>query len=496
MEELTEEEKELLRQIDMGPRLTVGKGHQAPGLQLRDPSNVVGDNELAESLKRDSGGSISPDFDVEEIDGGHFPAPEPDRPQFLPLSKSQTGPQRDEPGFYKTDEIKKLLEDLDVAQAKDKTKKKGDRRRYWALMAGEAASAGFQNRKMQDVGTPPPAPDETTAVLQRGKFSDTLQTGEMKRQNPAEERELKDLLKRLELQKKAEEALKNRNWKDDDREDKQEFTGGVEEMKEHGRNKRTDKLIRAGLAGKILQMYSSASTAGARSDAEYANKQATYQIPEWDQMKPNSQGDHTDGAKLAGAEKAFNEVGKRLADGLRKNGPAFLRSTEWDEVAGDYMALNQVLNHLNNNGVMNFKDKDNNDVQIGNAQALVQYVLQNGPEVLEHAMATMRTSTDAKMSQFGYKRHAGQWNPKNPKDYAGQGAGGGSARNHIDPNAAGGLGKWAIEGGDMPPVAPPTATPPQTPAIPGQAPVDPYAPVKKRKVVTIGPDGNPIVIER
>lgn len=454
------------RRADFGPESVVSAGRAAPG----SPPPTVGDRELAAGLRDDSVRNL-PEYEDDYIPGS-AEAPAPDRPKFGPIPTEPKSPK--DPGFYKTDDLAKLLEDIGGdakpwsndkmgAQDKDRAKSKGDRRRYYGLMAGQAVSSGMGG--LSEVPHKlPDAYNEEAAVTRKAKLSDAMQTGEMKRQNPAEEREVKQLLAREKMLADAEKALAERQRKIDESNAKLEWDKNKTGIIEGGKNARTDKLIRAGLAGKIMSMYAQAGRGGEKADADYANKQATYQIPNWDQLKPNSPTDHSRGAELAGAEEAFWQVGKTLSDGLRKNGRAFPQSTEWKNVAGDYMALNQALNFLNHNGVMNFKDKDNNDVQIGNAQEFMQYVLNNGPDVLDHALDTMRKSTDARMFNLGYKRSNGDWSPKKPSNYINPslGGGGGSNRNPIDPNVGGKFMPWIEGKGDFPPIAPPNANPGQT----------------------------------
>lgn len=468
--------EELARALNIDPQQISGgsRGRMTP--EEQEAYNRDEQNRLDEGLSLASKGSVRPEEDVSS--GISI---EPDRPQFgksvsdwqnmADGRKSPPEPQVEGDSDHRdfnTKEIKDLISQLEAAQGKNAEHKDRGRAQAYALNAGEVVRAGFLREKPNLTPIPgKKSHDYAKDVEQKARLSNDLQTGEEKRQNPDYERALKQYL--AEEKAKEDRAKQKRTFDQSDKQldVKNTQQNKVEGMKEGGRNARNDKLIRAGLAGKILGMYSSAGKSGAQADADYANKQATYQIPNWDQRKPNSPTDHSRGAELAGAEDAFWQVGHALSAGLRKNGAAFPQSTEWKNVAGDYMALNEALNFLNHNGVMNFKDKENNDIQIGNAQELIQYVTQNGPEVLDHAMETMRTATDARMNNLGYARHSGEWNPKTPSGYIeGASGGGGSNRSPISPGALKPLGNWVDKGGEPPIVAGPNAQPPETPAIP------------------------------
>lgn len=362
-----------------------------------------------------------------------------------------------------TDEMKAMLAELEAAQNRDRQRQSGDRRRWWGAKAGEAASMAIGGLGPSGVG---PMPQRTR--FESNDKSDLFTKRENMRKTDinakVDQRGQDQRVFTAENNAFSREQIEGDklDFKARDREDKQEYDWEKLNLVEWGKNTRTDKLIRAGLAGKILSQFAQSANQGAKTDTVYANQQAMRQIPGFEQIKPSDAVDHTEGAKLAAAEEAFAQVANKISTGLRRNGRAFFQSTEWKNVAGDYMALNQVLNHLNANGVMNFKDKDNNDIQIGNAQEFVQYVLGNGPDVLDNAVNTMRISTDAKMQMHGYKRAKGPWQAKQPSAYLPQAAGsgqGGGQRVPMDPNAAGELMPWIEGKGDFPQLKPPSVAP-------------------------------------
>lgn len=322
--------------------------------------------------------------------------------------------------------IQQLMDQLDAAQKSDMRHAGMQRHHELGLLAGGAVSSGIAGLP-QTVIPEDHRPSAGAQQAQKIKMYDELLNSLSKRENPEKERENKIVIqdkrdattedvagKKIEAQ--AEEEAKKKTFKHEERKQHEEFVGS------EGNKNRAAGLIRP-----VVAAEAKAGNSQNNSDARFANDQAKMQIPGYDQIKPNSDTDHTSGADIAGSNNVMQDVGSKMIKTMRENGRNFPQSTEWKKLASDYMTINQALNHLNRNGVMNFKDKDNNDVQIGNAQEFFQYVQNNGPEVLQHALDTLNMSSDAQMYARGYKRNKDA-KIKTAKDYMGQSSSGGQTK--------------------------------------------------------------------
>lgn len=379
---------------------------------------------------------------------------EPDRPQFdASLLYRKPGKAADKapdasgktPQDFKTEDIKKLLGEMDQAQANDKRGNHHARAQAFALRAGQAVSHGVGGVDAQDI----PIPDkynETKGVEAKSNQYDKLLSGEEKRQNPESEREMRQLLKDMDVTSKEKVALAERERKIKEDEDRLQRDKDKVNQTEGGKLQRAKITAAAVLGGKALGISAQAGQGNAKADAEYAGRQAERQVAGWDDVGPHSATDETAGAHLASSEAAIQAIGRKASQVMRKNGPNFPQSTEWKKLESTMMSINQEFTKAHANGVMNFKDKENNDVEIGDPQKFVQYAMQNGPDVLDNALDNMATTTDAKMGALKYRRNT-KWTPKLPSDYIKDSSGGGSAKAGIDPNVLGGLADWAISGG-------------------------------------------------
>jgi len=349
---------------------------------------------------------------------------------------------------YKTSaEIEGIIKDLEDAQARDRRGNAIDRIQAWNVKAGSALSSGMGGLQENNVPMPPRT-SRAADVANSASLKDKLQTGEQKRQNPEQERNLKELLETMKLVEDLDKNNKKIKATKEEHEAARTYDEGKTNKVEGGKMERAKIMSRTQFGTKAMGIDASKGNQTARSDAEFASRQAERQIPMYRQLKANSATDQTQGAELSGSMKGMEDKAGQMIQVMRKYGRNFPQSTEWKNLASDYMAINQLLNRLNQNGVMNFKDKDNNDVQIGNAQEFVQYVLGNGPDVLEHSVKSMRLITNARMFQHGYE-YDPNWKAQTPKDYMGQTTGG-NLRTGVDPNAAPAAADWAITGKNPP----------------------------------------------
>lgn len=349
---------------------------------------------------------------------------------------------------FHTEEIDKLLKDLETAQASDKAKNKGSRRAAWAQIGEEAATVGIGGLQPSATRVPMvPKHSDSADVKDRINEYDKLLTGEEKRQNPEEERDLKDRIKAMELKAALDRLEAQQKFKHTERTDQNEFVA-EEHNKDRGvRVSEGDKNRAAGIGKTVLTIGSQADTQANRAAGEQAKNQAERQIVGRIDLAPHSATDKTQQAEIDGAWRGFEVTAKRMIDVMRKEGRNFPGSTAWSNLASDYMTLNQIQNHINRNGVMNFKDKDNNDVQIGNAQDFLRFVQNNGPDILEHNLKTQHIVIDQNAKAHGYGPLDDNWTPKTFQDYY-HGAGGGkSSVITQDPNITPKMMDWINSGG-------------------------------------------------
>lgn len=425
---------------------TVDLNESAPVTVKSDFPEQLSDEELLKALEETHGQQNAPSLDDVDV------TPVPARPVFADINLHDQHPDKAtsmlqglrEAKDSSDKEIQGLLSDLEKQQNIQDMKQHTGRMQAYALNAGEAVRSGFLQEAPHYVDVPPKY-DTGKAAETRMMLGDKLKNTESKWTAEELDRQLKQYLGEEGNKTKEDIASKNIEEKKSEAEQKKE----LEHMKEGGRNERTDKMVRAGLAGKALGINATAGSQGARADAEFANRQAERQIPMYAQVKPNTATDQTTGAELSGSMKGMEDKAGEMIHIMRTKGRNFPQSTEWKNLASDYMTINQLLNRLNQNGVMNFKDKENNDVQIGNAQEFFQYVLGNGPDVLEHSIKGMRLVTNARMYQHGYE-YDPNWKPKSPSEYMPQSSGGGMSRSGVDPNAAPAAADWAITGKNPP----------------------------------------------
>lgn len=360
-------------------------------------------------------------------------------PNDGPKSRDQSGADKHD---VETKKISDLLNELDAAQQDDMHKARMSRMSEWFARGGEAFSSGIGGLPMTSVSTQPltPLPSKAAAVGQRIKLGEEMKQDLFKRENPELERQNHLVIEtnhdstKLTAEQQREAAAKLlKDYEEAQSNDRLGKRLGVTQSE-------GDKNRAAGLVRPVIAANAAAGQTGAKADAGAANDQATRQIPGWEQIKPNSAQDHTKATDNASANNTMQTVGTKMIGAMRKNGRNFPASTEWKNLSGDYMLLNQALNHLNHNGVMNFKDKENNDVQIGNAQDFVQYVQNNGPDVLEHQLGSLQNKTVAENEAMGYKpwdAKKGSWAPKGASGYlGGMSSGGGSSQSGPvqDPN--------------------------------------------------------------
>lgn len=112
--------------------------------------------------------------------------------------------------------------------------------------------------------------------------------------------------------------------------------------------------------------------------------------------------------------------------------------------------LHEDLNKLHEEGVMNFGDKGNRIVESGDPQSFNQWVLDMGPDILEHALDNISKTTDARMAPLKYKRNPNA-KMKMPSEYLDQSSGGGTHSSPLqDPNVVPGIVDFVNNGGQMP----------------------------------------------
>lgn len=414
-------EDELAREFNLDP-VVVRRGRMTP--EEEEAYRAAEEARLREGLEFASRPRLpSRESDVAV---GAAASPEPDRPQFKPLDKGMLGPSREEPGFYKTEEIKNLLSDLEKAQEKDRTKKRGDRRRYWGLMAGEAVSAGLGNRPMRDVGTPPAAYGEAEAIKQMAGMSDVLQTGEMKRQNPAEERELKELLAREKIIADAEKALAERERKAEELKSKQEQQTKIEGMKESGRMKRHGEEMRLGVLRGLWGQQTGINARIADEAFKEAAKQAERQVKDIVWEKPVSAGQSQEATKMIMSASRTKALGRQALALLEKDprGELFWGSETRAMLKAAIRSTADANVKFGGNGVANGKDMENSLAMMGSLESLEHFVSANGVAALRQFLDNVdRQVWDSIGSVGGRPRQPGEKMKQlpNPSEY---GAGG------------------------------------------------------------------------
>lgn len=345
-------------------------------------------------------------------------------------------------------EIDKLLKEVEASQDKQRKRQGHGRAQAYAINAGEAMRAGFMGEKGNYVDVPAKY-DVAAGTEKKIALGDKLKNAAMNYESKEDERDLRKLLGEEGNKNKANIAHEGNVTKENVENSKIERDIDKTNQVEGGRNTRNDKLIKANIGRTAMGINAQAGSQGQRADADFANRQAERQVPGYDQIKANSATDQTKAADLAGSQKAINDVAIKAISVMRKNGPNFPKSTEWLKLESTMMTLNEELTKLHANGVMNFKDKDNNDIEIGEPQKFLQYMMQNGPDVLEHAMSNLKMSVDAKMYHHGYKSNP-NWKEKKPSEYLGDASGGGSSRSGVDPNVAPDVANWALNNGPAP----------------------------------------------
>ena len=351
-------------------------------------------------------------------------------------------------------EIKDLLGQLDSAQNEQKSRKNGERGTALAIMLGNTflRNAGIQ---VAD----PHLPEKYDVA--KGK-AEQIQLGD-KMRNTTEHWEDRDLIRALNdkinqnnNQTKRDNVVVQEHGKDQRLDQTQDYDASKTNKLEGGRDRRTaannaGAMERTKVAGAFgigrtaLTANASAGNVGARADAEYGNRQAERQVAGLRNLGPHTSGDETKAAHLFGAYSAVDAVGRKAVEIMRKEGPNFPQSTAWQKLESTMVGLHEDMNKLHEEGVMNYGDKANREAETGDPQSFKNWVMANGPDLLEHALDTARTSTSARLRPLKYDIDPNA-KLRNPSEFT-HGAAGGSARVGVDPNSAGAIGKWAAEGG-------------------------------------------------
>lgn len=374
---------------------------------------------------------------------------EPDRPRFGPWENvaMEAGINPKTHQSFEDDDIQALLKRLEDAQETDRGHTQHDRRAAYALNAGEAMSAGFANRpgKYMDI---PKHEDESKGAMDYINSSDKLNNSKHNWKNKEQDRELKDILKRLEERGKDTRLESEQKRKNDDREDKQEW-GTDEKTKDRGlKSSEGDKTRAANLARPIISATIASGNHGARADAEFANKQAERQLMGWEDLGPHTATENSKAGHIAGSEAAIQVIGRKMVDAMRKNGRNFPGSTEWIKLQSEMNNIREEFNKAHENGVMNFGDMDNRIRETGDPQgSFIQYAMDNGPDILENALNNMAAATDAKMGVMKYKRNPNA-KLRNPSEFMKNSSGGGNRSSPLqDPNTLPEINSWVKGGG-------------------------------------------------
>ncbi len=392
------------------------------------------------------------------------------------------------PEYDGAKEIEGLLAQLEKSQNNDRQLNKLSRIQAWNTMAGSAVSSGMGGLKENHVEMPDRI-KEGAQVKERAELGDKLKNSKANREflgtkkdlnvqkyssgaidldnkgnlnNPlsGESKYIHDTWKAvygfdapeglsgadlMEARPDFKQHMINKHQKAKLDQDESQFTRG-----ETGKLERTKIGAAAMLGGKAMGINAAAGQGGSRAIAENAKNQSERQIAGWDDTAPHTATDETKGAHIAGSEAAIQSVGRKAVDIMRRNGPNFPKSTEWRKLESTMNTLHEEFNKAHENGVMNFGDKDNRVVEVGDPQSFGQFALQNGPDVLEHALDNMAMSVDAKMATLKYRRNK-DWKAKSLEDYLGAyGSGGGMLRGGVDPNVVGGVIDSALSGGRKP----------------------------------------------